>query len=59
MARKVTIEISAPTEAEITTKEKAVKVLAEKLSAKELDRLRMILLYDPDMLSKARQFLGM
>ena len=59
MKRSVTIEISAPTEAEIMTKEKAVKVLAEKLTAKELDRLRMILLYDPSMLAKARQFLGM
>ena len=59
MKRVVSVEISAATEAEIVTKEKAVKVLAEKLTAKELDRLRMIILYDPSSLAKARQFLGM
>ena len=57
MKTTIAIEISASTEAEIVTKEKAVKVLVEKLSAKELDRLRMIILYDPATFAKARQFL--
>ena len=57
MARKIEVEIKASSEADAQTVEKSLKVLAEKLSAKELDRLRQIVLYEPSMLALARKYL--
>jgi hypothetical protein len=55
--RKIEVEINASSDAEASATEKSLKVLAEKLSAKELDRLRQIVLYEPSMLALARKYL--
>ncbi len=55
--RKIEVEIKASNEADTLTIEKSLKVLAEKLSAKELDRLRQIVLYEPSMMVIARKYL--
>ncbi len=55
--KKAEIKITAPTEAEVTMAEKALKVLAEQLSAKELDRLRQIVLYEPSTMAVARRYM--
>ncbi len=55
--RKIEVEINASNDTEASVTEKSLKVLAEKLSAKELDRLRQIVLYEPSMLALARKYL--
>lgn len=55
--KKIEVEINASNDAEASSYEKSLKVLAEKLSAKELDRLRQIVLYEPSMLALARKYL--
>lgn len=55
--RKIEVGISVSNEADAQTIEKSLKVLAEKLSAKELDRLRQIVLYEPSMMVLARKYL--
>lgn len=57
MATKIEIEIKASKEADAKTIEKSLKALAEKLSAKELDRLRQIVQYEPSVLAMARKYL--
>ena len=57
--KKIEISVTAGSEAEIAIKEKALSVMAEKLSAKELDRLRQIILYEAKLMSAARKFLRM
>ena len=58
MAR-TTIQIEIPDngEKENAIVKKAIAALAEKLSAKELDRLRQIVLYEPSVLDVARKYL--
>lgn len=55
--RKIEVEVKTSNEADALTIEKSLKVLAEKLSAKELDRLRQIVLYEPSMMVLARKYL--
>lgn len=55
--RKIEIDVKASTDADVSAIEKSLKVLAEKLSAKELDRLRQIVLYEPSMMVIARKYL--
>lgn len=55
--KKIEIEIKASSEADVALAEKSLKVLAEKLSAKELDRLRQIVQYEPSMMALARKYL--
>jgi hypothetical protein len=54
---KKEIEITAANEAEAEAILKAVGALAEKLSAKELTRLRQIVLFEPTVLAAARRAL--
>ncbi|HTF04153.1 MAG TPA: hypothetical protein VK826_09005 [Bacteroidia bacterium] len=56
-SRKIEVDIKASSEADVAMAEKSLKVLAEKLSAKELDRLRQIVLYEPSMMVLARKYL--
>jgi len=55
--RKIEVEIKVSSETDAQTIEKSLKALAEKLSAKELDRLRQIVLYEPSMMAIARKYL--
>jgi hypothetical protein len=55
MAKKtITIEIQAESPADFATIEKALNVYAKTFSAKEHDKLRMIILYDQHTLSLLR-----
>lgn len=55
--KKTDFSITAPTDAEVEMKENGLKVLGEKLSAKEIDRLRQIVLYEPSVLAAARKYM--
>lgn len=55
--KKSEISITGESDAEIAMKEKALNILAGKLTGKELDRLRQILLYEPSLLAVARKYL--
>ncbi len=56
---RTTIQIEVPDkgERENAIIKKAFEAMAEKLSAKELDRLRQIVLYEPSMMDLARKYL--
>ena len=56
--KKITIEVSAASMAEIDTIEKALKAYAPAFTAKEHDKLRMIILYDPATMGMLRQRLN-
>jgi hypothetical protein len=59
MIRKtISIEIAANTQTELAQIEKAMAVYIKTFSAKEHDKLRMILLYDTNLLSMLRQKLN-
>ena len=55
--KKIEVEIKASSDADLQSIEKSLKVMAEKLSAKELDRLRQIVQYEPSMMALARKYL--
>lgn len=56
--KKITIDVEASSEADIATIEKALNVYAKTFSAKEHDKLRMIILYDSGTMSMLRQRLN-
>lgn len=55
--KKIEIIVTAESDAEIAMKEKALASLAGKLTGKELDRLRQIVLYEPSVMAIARKYL--
>jgi hypothetical protein len=57
ITKKIEITITAESKEELAMKEKALRVIAEKLSAKEQDRLRQIVLYEPSLMEAARKFM--
>lgn len=57
--KKIEINVTAGSDAEIAQKEKALATLAGKLTGKELDRLRQIVLYEPSTMAVARKYLQM
>jgi hypothetical protein len=56
-SRKIEVEVKASSDSEAQMIEKSLKVLAEKLTAKELDRLRQIVQYEPSVMALARKYL--
>jgi hypothetical protein len=53
--KKVTIDISADTLTDISIIEKALNVYAKEFTAKEHDKLRMLILYEPASMALLRQ----
>lgn len=56
--KKITIDVTADSQADIDTIEKALKAYTPAFSAKEHDKLRMIILYDPTTMGMLRQRLN-
>lgn len=52
--KSITIEVEAENPADFATIENAMKVYAKSFSAKEHDKLRMIILYDQHTMSLLR-----
>ena len=55
--KKTEILVTGADNSEIEMKEKALCVLAGKLTGKELDRLRQIVQYEPSVMAVARKYL--
>ena len=53
--KKITIDVTADSAADIATIEKALNVYAKSFTAKEHDKLRMTILYDPTTMGMLRQ----
>ena len=51
------ILVTGGSDEEIAMKEKALAAIAGKLTGKELDRLRQIVLYEPSIMAMARKFM--
>lgn len=56
--KKITIDVTADSLQDISTIEKALGVYAKSFTAKEHDKLRMIILYDASTLTMLRQRLN-
>jgi hypothetical protein len=56
--KKITIDVTADSLADIATIEKALKAYASAFTAKEHDKLRMIILYDPSTMGMLKQRLN-
>jgi hypothetical protein len=53
--KKITIDLTADSLADIATIEKALNVYVKEFTAKEHDKLRMIILYEPATTAMLRQ----
>ena len=56
--KKLTIDVTADSMADLDTIEKALTVYAKNFTAKEHDKLRMIILYDTNTLGMLKQRLN-
>lgn len=57
--KKIEINVTGASDAEVAQKEKALTVLAGKLTGKELDRLRQIVQFEATTLAAARKYLNL
>ena len=53
--KKITIDVSADSQADIEKIEKALNVYKDKFTAKEHDKLRMVILYEPAIMEQLRK----